>query len=368
MDDAPTFAIAVPVGHYTPLLADTLRSLAVQDRKLRVGLMDASGDPRVRGLAEAFAPLLSYRRHGPDGGQAAAIAEGWRALDGDYLGWLNCDDVLAPDALATVAALAAGDRPDLVFGQSVFFRHRGGFTGYFPAFSPDTATLRQGCTISQPSCFIARTALERVGGIDESRHYVMDWDLWLRAADAGCRVAATESVLSAVYIGDDTKTGRLDWRRYAEIDSVLRRHNGPGARLRQLYAFLRYHAETYGPTAAILRAILHKRLLAGGKRPPGEFRGLSSWRNLVSGACSCELFDYEDTPRSVVAVMHRGSSAPNVAVRGEGGLTEAETVLSFDVGSLRTTIAKAEFGRSRRWAVEVDFPPGPVILEEVLIA
>jgi lipopolysaccharide transport system permease protein len=40
------------------------------------------------------------------------------------------------------------------------------FLSYFPAIDPDPRSLTRGCIICQPSCFVRRRAIERVGGLD----------------------------------------------------------------------------------------------------------------------------------------------------------------------------------------------------------
>ena len=99
-DKDATFCISVPIGAYHPFLETCLKSLAAQEAPVQIALLDASGDDRVRAVAEKHDHLFAYCRHGPDGGQSDAIIEGWRNTDGGILGWLNADDFLLPGAFA----------------------------------------------------------------------------------------------------------------------------------------------------------------------------------------------------------------------------------------------------------------------------
>lgn len=223
------FAIAIPVGAWHDSLAATLESLAIQTPRPDVALLDASGDPRVAALADSFGDLFAYRRHAPDAGQSAAIAEGWKALDGDILHWLNVDDALLPGALASVTrAFEANPEADIVYGHSIVLDGEGALRGAHPAVEPDRlADLPRDCVISQPSCFARRTAVERAGGLDNRFHYVMDWDLWTRLHANGAQFHFVNEFLSQVVWGPDTKTADLNLRKLGEMFQIVKRTRRP---------------------------------------------------------------------------------------------------------------------------------------------
>lgn len=239
MSDPLRFACAVPVGFWHPLLPHALASLKDQEAPLEVALLDASGDPRVAETAEASGLSFAYRRQGPDGGQAAAITEGWRETGGDVVFWLNADDRLRPGALARVSALFQTEPgPDVVFGGSDFIDENGQIMGRHDQVGDATALLYRSNTISQPSCFARRTAVEKVGGLDERLHFVMDWDLWIRLHKSGARFERSEEILSAVFMGEGTKTSTVSPRRLREVHGLVRRHAGAWAALKSSLAVL----------------------------------------------------------------------------------------------------------------------------------
>jgi GT2 family glycosyltransferase len=236
--NAPRFSISTPVGAYHDLLPYCLESLRRQSVPLEVCLLDASSDPRVERLADAFQDVITYRRHGPDGGQAAAIREGWDHSDGEILGWLNADDLLYPDALAAAAAAFAADPGlDVVYGHSAICDDRMRMTGYHWAVTPAGHDLRLGCNISQPSCFFRRTATAAAGGLDAGLHYTMDWDLWLRLQANGARFAFVNEPLSAVFWGEGTKTSGFNAARRGELTRLIRRYAPPELQARVFRGF-----------------------------------------------------------------------------------------------------------------------------------
>ena len=224
------FACAIPVGQWHPFLPACLASLAEQDAPLEIALLDASGDARVTEAAAASGIAFTYRRSGPDTGQAAAIAEGWRETGGEILFWLNADDRLLPGALKCVAAaFNAPSAPDVVFGGSDFIDGRGKRIGNHDQLADVSDLLLRSNTLSQPSCFARRAAVESVGGLDESLHYVMDWDLWIRLHQGGARFKRIEETLSSVHMGANTKTDAISIQRLSEVCKLVNRHAGPWA-------------------------------------------------------------------------------------------------------------------------------------------
>lgn len=240
------FSCAVPVGRWHPFLPAALQSLAGQTVPLDVALLDSSGDPRVAEAADSSRINFAYRRTGPDKGQAAAIAEGWRKTDGDVVFWLNADDRLLPNALNLVAsAFESRDAPDVVFGDSDFIDIRGCKTGRHDQVADVNDLLLRSNTISQPSCFAKRDAVERAGGLNESLHYVMDWDLWVRLYRSGARFKRLENTLSAVYMAEDTKTGLINAGRLREVHALVRHNAGTWAAVKS--------------TVSLAGATLHRR-------------------------------------------------------------------------------------------------------------
>lgn len=224
------FAIAIPVGAWHDSLSATFESLAMQEPKPEVALLDASGDARVAALADSFGDLFAYRRHGPDAGQTAAIAEGWAALEGDVLNWLNMDDALMPGALTAVArAFAENPDADIIYGHSTVLDEEGALRGAHPAVDPARLTdLPRDCVISQPSCFTRRSAIERAGGLDDHFHYVMDWDLWTRLYRTGAKFHFIDEYLSQVVWAQETKTADFNLRKLGEMFEIVGRTRRPG--------------------------------------------------------------------------------------------------------------------------------------------
>jgi glycosyltransferase involved in cell wall biosynthesis len=296
LTSALTFSVAMPVRDHVDFLDTALRSLEAQQAALQVAVLDASDGDRVQDVVRGRRVAVAYGYHRADAGQAAAIQEGWNNTHGQIVAWLNADDYYFPGALDRVAAVFdAQPDVDVVFGHAVHVSAEGDFLSYFPAIDPDPQTLTDSCSIAQPSCFVRRSAMERVGGLNVALHFTMDWDLWLRLYTGGCRFAFLDEPLSAVRLHPATKTTSRARTRYREIDELLASAGAPYLRrARTLLSFYRYDLENRrvgwtDRSAFGLMSFAARWRRTSHAPPPRVVRGIECWTNLVRGACRIDL-------------------------------------------------------------------------------
>ncbi len=218
-----TFSISLPVYQQVEFIKTALESLRCQTMPFELAVLDATPDDSVQNILRDYQDLISYQYHHADNGQSGAIQEGWNNIKGDIVAWLNADDYYFPDTLAKVAEIFQ-TRPDVdvVYGHSAYIDAQGTFQEYFPAISTDLTVLPRNNVICQPSCFVRRSAMERVGGVNPQLHYIMDWDLWIRLYQANCKFHFLDEMLSVVRIYPTTKTLSGSKKRFKEIDNLLK--------------------------------------------------------------------------------------------------------------------------------------------------
>ena len=313
-----SYAFSIPVGTYHPFLVFCLRSLLAQQMPMEIALLDGSGDPRVRKIADEYDWGISYRRHAPDAGQSAAIIEGWKNIRGDVLGWLNADDFLFPQALKRAAAMFDAGA-DLVCANSTVSDEAGAFIGYHWGVQPPGPNLLKSNIISQPSCFFLRDAVEKAGGLRADLHYTMDWDLWIRLYENGATFKYSEDAFSQVMWGSRTKTASFNKQRRDEIRAILQKYAPPSERRRILKAFARESRIDRLPIQS-LRAFAARKFAKG--RP--SIRGLSGAGEILSEA-SLELLHYHEQSMSGIKIeMADLSSVESVCVNGVDQVMERQ--------------------------------------------
>lgn len=114
-----------------------------------------------------------------DGGQSCAINKGLAMARGDILAYLCADDLYEPAAIArALEAFASDPQCDVVYADYFFLEGSRKRLKSAAAFSPDR--LRSRNPLGQPAVWWRRHVYEKFGGFDESLHYCMDHEYWLR--------------------------------------------------------------------------------------------------------------------------------------------------------------------------------------------
>jgi len=317
------YSIAIPVLGQANFLATALSSIQVQTCRFQLAVMDATPNHSVQDVLEDFTGIVSYRRHGEDSGQSAAIQEGWNHTDGDIVAWLCADDYYFPYTLEEVDKIfVAHPEIDVVYGDSVFVDREGNFQRYFVEIDDDISTILKSCCISQPSCFLRRSALDRMGKLNPKLHYIMDWDLWTQLYKAGAKFYYLHKPLSAVRMYPETKTARGSTARYAEINRHLKQNIGFLSRIRVLLGFY-YFDMKIGKKTVLERGIFHFLSLLcsmrniiwkNPKKKKSILYGIDASINLVMGECEVYLPFYGKWEPCQLVIECRGVSALQVYV------------------------------------------------------
>ncbi|WP_241673191.1 glycosyltransferase family 2 protein [Lacisediminimonas profundi] len=118
-----------------------------------------------------------------DDGAADAINKAFSLARGEYIGWLNSDDLYARGAVER-AIEYFGQRPEtmMVYGIGEHIDEGGAKMGAYPGEPPPLRAdmLRSSCPICQPTVFFRREMLDQVGLLDPSLSLSFDYDLWIR--------------------------------------------------------------------------------------------------------------------------------------------------------------------------------------------
>jgi glycosyltransferase involved in cell wall biosynthesis len=142
----------------------------------------AGGDPRFRLMTK------SVRRHGAP----ARRNEGLAASKGDYVIFLDADDLLAPDCLERrVKRLEENPQADFVVFQTGLFREKPGDTNLVWDEFNDEDDLERFLRGDAPWCCYGpiwrRSSLSRIGPWDERALSWQDWEFHIRAVALGLR-------------------------------------------------------------------------------------------------------------------------------------------------------------------------------------
>lgn len=231
MQSNPTVSVVTPSYNQGRFVERTIRSVIEQDvQALEYVIVDGASSDETREILCRYAghPRIAKIVCEPDRGQTDALVKGFDCCHGAILGWLNSDDLLEAGALTSVcAAFAAHPEADVVVGRLRFVNSRGEDLGLAPRKEMTPRDWRHTTmAIGQQCTFFKATAFRRVGGLDPSIHHVMDYDLFMRLALAGCVFHYIPDVLASFRLHDASKTIGTPWKLWREEWTVFRRHGG----------------------------------------------------------------------------------------------------------------------------------------------
>ena len=179
-------SIVTPSFNQAAYLEACIRSVLDQDHPdIEYIIMDGGSTDSSPEIIQRYAGSLAYWVSRPDGGQSAAINEGLRHAGGDIWGWMNADDAYLPGAVSrAVSKMAAEPEIDILYGDCTWVDKDGTVFSEHRSHSFSIRELLLGTAdIPTGSAFFRRRVLDRIGGLDESLHFVMDIEYWLRARD-----------------------------------------------------------------------------------------------------------------------------------------------------------------------------------------
>ncbi len=173
-------SVIVPVRDGERFLPAALESiLADEPVPAEVIVVDDGSTDRSAALARDHGNGVIVLRQ-PAQGVSAARNAGIAAAKGEWIAFLDADDLWCPGRMACQGALLAGDPTlDLVLGRTQLVREEG--AGYVARGEPWPA-------LSAGALMVRRQALARVGGFDPAKAMSEDVDWILRAREAGLRM------------------------------------------------------------------------------------------------------------------------------------------------------------------------------------
>ena len=227
---SPT-TISTPSFNQGQFLEETIRSVLLQGYpNLEYLVMDGGSTDGSIDVIRGYDPWFSYVHIGPDGGQAAAIAEGFRHASGDILAWLNSDDRYRAGALARVASFFT-QHPHIVFGNGDvdLVDADGAYVQRIYAIRPNRfLTAHLGVHgWHQQGCFWRRWAYEKAGGIDEMLEFCVDRDLFIRLVATGPSRTIPGKPLADFRIHDRAKSTLSRDVQSRESELIMAKYGDP---------------------------------------------------------------------------------------------------------------------------------------------
>lgn len=228
MTEQPKVTIVTPSYNQAHFLEETMRSVLEQDYpNIEYIVIDGGSTDGSAEIIQKYESQLAYWQSQKDKGQTDAINQGFARASGEILAWLNSDDILLPGAVtAAVRQLQAHPQVGMVYGDCLWINADGKKISYFPAAQTDLKKLRRGYVhIPQQASFFRADLWKKVGPLDDSFYFAMDYDLWTRLA-AEAPLLYIPELWAAFRLHGDAKSIAEDDRCWPEMLRVHYRDGG----------------------------------------------------------------------------------------------------------------------------------------------
>ena len=191
-------SIVTPSYNQAPFLEQTIQSVLEQDYPhIEYIVVDGGSTDNSVEVIQKYADRLAYWISEKDSGQAEAINKGFARANGEIVAWLNSDDYYLMHTISIVVRCFE-QNPDVVMVYGDMFAVDGNDQTInvlrYKQLSLEDLLCFQ--IIGQPSVFFRRSALETVGRLDPTFHFMLDHHLWIRLAQLG-RILHVPQVWSA---------------------------------------------------------------------------------------------------------------------------------------------------------------------------
>ena len=223
----PKVTIVTPSFNQGDFIEETIRSVLLQNYpNLEYIVVDGGSSDNTIEIIKKYEAFLTFWVSEPDGGQADAINKGFKVATGDYLGWLNSDDILYPNAIQQVVeAFKLNPEVELIYGNiEQGLLHSQGLTqlkGEEINFSEMLSTLK--VPIPQQGSLWKRSVVERVGCLDPRWQVVLDREFYIRVAEK-CNILYINKLLGFFRNHEKSKSVLESARWLVELPLMYREY------------------------------------------------------------------------------------------------------------------------------------------------
>jgi len=233
------FTIITPSLNYARYLGDCLESVASQSGiTLEHLVFDAGSTDGSFEIASRF-PHITWVQE-TDSGMSEAINKGFAKAKGDWVMWLNADDLILPDALAKILSDLKTTCADVVYGDMRFI-NKDGQTIRRVNSAPWSmfAHVHHACYVQSTAAFYRnKTVIAEGHRLREDFRYVMDGEFYARLASAGKKFQHVSMEIASFRLhGENASQRHLG--KALDMDSALaaERQHSESRAIRRIYGF-----------------------------------------------------------------------------------------------------------------------------------
>ena len=178
-----TISIIIPSFNQGEFIERTILSVISQNcNNYELIVIDGGSTDVTLEILKKYESYFSHCIIEKDSGQSEAINKGFKIAKGEFVTWLNSDDLLLPNVLSELSS-KINNKPSikLFFGNTVWMNSNDQIIQIRKGESYKSIFSKQGFFHSYgPSAFFHKSLLYEYGFLREDFHYMMDTEFWFR--------------------------------------------------------------------------------------------------------------------------------------------------------------------------------------------
>lgn len=222
------FSIITPSYNQAGFLEETIKSVISQKAEIEYFIQDGGSTDSsieiIKKYSKDYPKIISFVSQ-KDGGQVNAINDGFGKASGDIIAYINSDDYYLPGAFNKVEQyfnshpecnwLIGNCRvSDNKFSWTFTIKHLMPI-GIFPKL------LYLFNWVNQPSVFLRKEFVGKVGKFNPQYHYAFDYEYWLRCLKES-RPHRITSTLSVFRIQPNSKGNTSFIKQFTEDEEIIK--------------------------------------------------------------------------------------------------------------------------------------------------
>jgi glycosyltransferase involved in cell wall biosynthesis len=212
--------------HFLPGAIET--ALAQEDVEVEVVVVDdASTDATPRILAKLGDPRVGVVTHSMQAGHAGARNSGVQAARGEWVAFLDDDDLWSPHKISLQLHAAEANAADFVYAGAVIVSEKLEPLSLWHPPNPDTLLQDlleiNAMPAGASNVMVRGEALRSIGPFDVTLSHICDWDMWIRLA-AAARGTCVPDLLTAYRLHSRGQQDDLGDEVLAELALIEQKH------------------------------------------------------------------------------------------------------------------------------------------------
>lgn len=268
----PFLSIITPSYNQGKFISDTLDSILEQsgiENLVEYIIQDGGSTDDTMNIIKKFAPkfrkkniYLKYISE-KDNGQSDAINKGWNSANGEVLCYINSDDYYEPNSLLKIIEFFEKNKSVMwAYGNWNYVDKNKKLFKSVIGGKFNKEKLLEYDYIGQPAVFIRKTALKKVGLLNQELNLTMDYDLWLRLANRYNAKYIKDVKVANLRCYTNTKSSKYAFKQFFSVYRLSRKY--PSSLETKIKRFFYLFV---GLTLALLKLDIANRIDKGIKLP-----------------------------------------------------------------------------------------------------